>query len=435
MESLSWKLAFRNLLRNKRRSLATGIAILTGYIGLVLLGAYLVRAQSGLRAASVYLNHKGHIAIVKKDSLTSYFSKPKKYVLNGEEIAQLEAILKTRADDIEFTGKYLTGTGLISNGKKSVPFIALGFEPEVYQKTTMHPEPLKWASDWVLRKPGDQFDDFIKDPLRISITHRMAELLAIPQDMTKLSEDQRTVQLAGKSFYNDLNAVNANLGTFHTTGLSMAEDTSLRAPLSLLQQLYATDGIEYMAVYLKNIGDTNSFKKWLQKEVDAKGLPLEVYKYNDEAWNSYYVGSMGFLYVMITFFIFLICGAIILSVVNSTTMGLLERLKEIGTLRAIGFTPRKVSSLFVQEVFLLGLLSVIAGLIVSIVIASIVNSANIQFSPPGTQGSIQFLLILNASLCLGAAAFLIILTTLSAAIVSYIKNKSKIIELLADTGA
>ncbi|MDG0815468.1 ABC transporter permease [Bdellovibrio svalbardensis] len=435
MESLSWKLAFRNLLRNKRRSLATGIAILTGYVGLVLLGAYLVRAQNGLRASSVYLNHKGHIAIVKNDSLTSYFSKPKKYVMNAEEVTSLENVLKGKADEIEFTGKYLTGTGLISNGHKSVPFLALGFEPAVYQKTNLHPEPLKWASDWVLRKEGDKFDDFVKNPLQISITHRMAELLGLPQDLSNLPEATRTVQLAGKSFYNDLNAVNADLGSVHTTGLSLSEDTSLRAPLALLQQLYATDGIEYLAVYLKNVGDTASFKKWLQKEVKAQGLSLEVYAYNDDAWNSYFVGSMGFLYVMITFFIFLICGAIILSIVNSTTMGLLERLKEIGTLRAIGFSPGKVSSLFVQEVFLLGSISVVSGLIISLIIASAVNSANIQFSPPGTQGSIQFLLILNVSLCLGAALFLITLTTGSAAIVSYIKNKSKIVELLADTGA
>ncbi len=435
MESLSWKLAFRNLLRNKRRSLATGIAILTGYVGLVLLGAYLVRAQNGLRAASVYLNHKGHIAIVKNDSLTSYFTKPKKYVLNAEEVSALEKIIKTKADEVEFTGKYLTGTGLVSNGHKTVPFLALGFEPEVYQKTNLHPEPLKWANDWVLRKEGDKFDDFIKNPLQISITHRMAELLGLPKDLATLPEETRTVQLAGKSFYNDLNAVNAELGPAHTTGLSLSEDTSLRAPLALLQQLYATDGIEYLAVYLKNVGDTASFKRWLQKTISDKGLPLEVYAYNDDAWNPYFVGSMGFLYVMITFFVFLICGAIILSIVNSTTMGLLERLKEIGTLRAIGFSPGKVSSLFVQEVFLLGSIGAVAGLICSVIISSAVNSANIQFSPPGTQGSIQFLLILNVSLCLGAAIFLIALTTGSAAIVSYIKNKSKIVELLADTGA
>lgn len=435
MESLSWKLAFRNLLRNKRRSFATGVAILTGYIGLVLLGAYLVRAQNGLRAASIYLNHKGHIAIVKQDSLTSYFSKPRKYVLNADEITTVEGILKSRGEDIEFTGKYLTGTGLVSNGHRSVPFIALGFEPEVYQRANLHPEPMKWAADWILRKEGDKFDSFMKNPLQISITHRMAELLGLPKDLSNLPEDTRTVQLAGKSFYNDLNAVNADLGTVHTTGLSMAEDTSLRAPLSLLQQLYSTDGIEYMAVFLKHTGDTHSFKKWLQGEFKSRSLPIEVYAYDDEAWNSYFVGSMGFLYVMITLFIFLICGAIILSVVNSTTMGLLERLKEIGTLRAIGFSPQKVSSLFVQEVFLLGAISVVAGLILSLIIASAVNSANIQFSPPGTQGSIQFLLIMSPGLCLGAAAFLIVLTTASAAIVSYVKNKSKIVELLADTGA
>ncbi|HWU42817.1 MAG TPA: FtsX-like permease family protein [Bdellovibrio sp.] len=435
MDLLSWKLAFRNLLRNKRRSLATGIAILTGYIGLVLLGAYLIRAKSGLRADSIYLNQKGHVAVVKTGSLTSYFTKPKRYVLSGEEITQLQDILKERAEDIEFTGKYLSGTGLISNGHRSVPFIVLGFEPEIYQKTHLHPEPTKWASDWILRKENDQFDDFIKNPTSISITRRMADLLALPQDLSHLAEGQGTVQLAGKSFFNDLNAVNADIGPLHTTGMSMAEDTSLRAPLGLLQQLYATDGVEYFAIYLKSLGDTKSLKNWLKEKVKAKNLPMEVYDYNDPEWNIYYVGSMGFLQIIVSLFVFLICGAIILSVVNSTTMGLLERLKEIGTLRAIGFSPQKVSNLFVKEVSLLSVISIVGGLLLAMIISSIVNSVNIRYSPPGTQGTIQFLLALDNTLCIGAAIFLLALTAVSAAIVSYIKNKSKIVELLADTGA
>lgn len=435
MSLLSWKLAFRNILRNQRRSLATGIAILAGYVGLVLLGAYFIRSQNGTRSSSVYLNHKGHIAILKKDSVGFYFSKPKKYILTGVETSTIEQLLRSKADKIEFTGKYLSGAGLISNGKRSIPFVALGFQPEVYQKILTHPEPLTWAGDWVLRKPGDKFDDFIKNPHQISITLRMAQLLGLPADIRNLPESLKTVQLAGKSFFNDLNAVNADLGTIHTTGVALAEDTSLRAPLHLLQQLYATDGIEYLAVYLKNIKDTEALTSWLGSELSAKGLSVDVFTYSDASWNDYYVGTMSFLSVMFSMFVFLICGAVILSVVNSTTMGLLERLKEIGTLRAIGFSPQKVSSLFVQEVFILTLMAVMGGIVVSYAIATVVNAAKIYFTPPGAEGAIQFMLTLNLPLSIGVTIFLIFLTTTSSWIVCYYKNKSKIIELLTDIGA
>ena len=66
-----WKFAYRNLLRNKRRSLSTGVAITVGFVGLNLLGAYIYRSKMALDTTSVYSAQKGHVSIYKKDA-TSY---------------------------------------------------------------------------------------------------------------------------------------------------------------------------------------------------------------------------------------------------------------------------------------------------------------------------------------------------------------------------
>jgi putative ABC transport system permease protein len=161
---------------------------------------------------------------------------------------------------------------------------------------------------------------------------------------------------------------------------------------------------------------------------------LQAYSFDDEAWNPYYVGSMNFLYVIGAFFIFLICGAVSLSVVNTTTMGILERLREIGTLRSLGFNPQRTIRLFVRENLLLSLLGIALGIGLSIATAIFVNHQNFRFHPPSTQGDIQFLLILNETICFLSAASLILLNVATTFLVLRRSTRVPIVKLLTDSG-
>lgn len=431
----AWKFAFKNIFRNQRRSLSTGIAIAAGYVGLVLLGAYLIRTQRGLEASTVYLNFKGHISIYKKDSIEHFAVRPQKYQIDSETLAKLENIISENSQDIEFTGKFLTGTGLISNGNKSVPFMATGFEPLVYERILNHPILHRWAHDWVVASGSADGTEFIKNPETISITAAMGELLGIYPPLEKIPEDKRSLQLAARNYQRDLNAVNASVGPFHTTGITLAEDTSLSVPLRLLQDLYSTDGVRYVAIFLKESASVSKNLKRFQAVLEKSGLELEVFPFNDDRVSSFYVGTMGFLRIMAGFFVFLICGAVILSVVNSMTMGLIERTKEVGTLRAIGYQDSFVCGLFVREALCLTVLSVICGFFIAQGIASVVNGLNLRFSPPGTAGDIQFLLAADTDLCVGSAVFLILISGFTAYFVVSRKTKNKIVDLLSDAGA
>lgn len=430
----SWVLAYRNLGRNKRRSLATGLAIGAGFVGLLLISAYLYRAQLALQASTVYLNNKGHLALFKKDSLFEFTYRPSRYVITLEEQNKIRQIIKDLDGDIEFTGRYLTGTGLINYKNKSTPFIATAVEPDVYKRILNHTEVNTWTPDWVFPEAVAEAGRFLENPMLVSITESMGTLLGKEPPFTRYNEDERTIQLIGKSFFGDLNAIDSELGLRHTTGMALAEDTSLLLSLSQLQSLYATDGIQYWAIFLKDASSIKRIQKEFQERIKEQNLNIDVFPYYDEEWGAYYVGSIGFLFVIACFFVVLICGAVVLSVVNTTTLGIYERYKEIGTLRATGFPPRAIYSLFWKENLILSLIALAAGYISAEWIANVVNAANIKFQPPGTQGDIRFVLITKAQITFALGLIVLVINFISTIVAVRRTTKANIVNLLSASG-
>jgi putative ABC transport system permease protein len=144
---------------------------------------------------------------------------------------------------------------------------------------------------------------------------------------------------------------------------------------------------------------------------------------------------MGFLYVMGAFFVFLIGTAVSLTIINSLTMGIIERTREIGTLLAVGFQRQQVSRLFILENILVALFSIAAGVVLSYLIAGLVNGMNIRFMPPGVSGKIQFRLVWNVLIALSVGLFVLLLTFGASFFVMKTKEKTKLIDLINDAGA
>ncbi|HRO66882.1 MAG TPA: FtsX-like permease family protein [Pseudobdellovibrionaceae bacterium] len=173
----------------------------------------------------------------------------------------------------------------------------------------------------------------------------------------------------------------------------------------------------------------------LNRRFEEAGLPYQAYPFDDQDISPSYVGAMGFLFVMSGFFIFLICGAVILSILNSLTMGILERTREIGTLRALGFKRLRISWMLTQESLWLTTLASIAGAVLALLISAIVNQVNFRFTPPGAPKSIQFLLTPEWDLFVYSYLLFMILSGVGSFLMSYWKMKAKVVELLSDTGA
>jgi putative ABC transport system permease protein len=429
---MNWSFAFKNLFRNKRRSISTGIAICVGFVGLNLLGAYIFRSKKALDATSIYLQQRGHFSIFKHEAFAKYQIHPEVFALSLSEQNQIQQVLNRELNaNIDYISRQLSTAGLLSNGTKSHPVLIYGFDPEAYKNSLQQPNLLRWAKDWVKPSQLENLNIFIDKPDTVSITAKIAAIMNLNFPL----KNTDSVQLAAKNFDGDLNAIDATLGAEHTTGLQFLEDTVILLPLPRVQDLLSTQAIESMSIYLKNDVSTDLFFKKLQTSLKQLNFKTDVYRFDDPVINPMHQGTMGFLYVMGGFFIFLICTAVSLTIINSLTMGIIERTREIGTLRAVGFKVNQVIQLYIKENILLCLISMSVGVFLSYIISVFINAANIQFFPPGASQKIQF--ILNWNLYLAASVFILLITIslISSYFVIRSKLKAKLISLLNDSEA
>lgn len=373
----------------------------------------------------------GHVKIFKKDSLFHFSLKPKKFVIEKAEIEQIEKELSEASLGVEYIGHNLNGSGLLSNGVKSHPVLFFSFEPEIYAKSLLQPSLSEWAKDWILPSQLENIEIFRKSQDMMSVTPRIANIMNLKYPLNA----NDGLQMAARSFDGDLNAVNLDLGAEHTSGVELLEDSLVLIPFKKAQELLGSDGAESMSVYLKPGVDMKKFKLSLESVLNRLSPNFETFFYYDEKINAVYIGTLGFLMAMGGFIVFLIGTAVSLTIVNSLAMGIIERTKEIGTLRAVGFKAKDINQIFVIENLLLCALSVFIGIILSAIISYIVNELNIRFTPPGVAGTVQFRLVWNFFIVLTVAVFVFLLTWISASLVMKRKSQSKLIDLLNDTGA
>jgi putative ABC transport system permease protein len=140
--------------------------------------------------------------------------------------------------------------------------------------------------------------------------------------------------------------------------------------------------VSEVAIRLKDFDLLQSFSEKLEGilsgELNKQGKPMfEVHTW--EKLSPFY--NIARMIDLMSFFIKLMLIAIVLiSIMNVMIMAVYERIREIGTIAAIGTLPGKILSLFILEGFSLGLLGVISGNILAVIIMAIINLAKITFS-------------------------------------------------------
>jgi len=84
---------------------------------------------------------------------------------------------------------------------------------------------------------------------------------------------------------------------------------------------------------------------------------------------------------MMTLFIkIILISVVLISIMNVLVMAVYERIREIGTMSAIGTQPGKVLALFLSEGFLLGLAGTLVGVVISVGAIWALNSMTMTFS-------------------------------------------------------
>lgn len=422
----AWRIAVRNLARNRRRNLVTASAMAIGYAGLVVLGGYANRIEGFLRTTSVYLQHAGHLAVYAKGGLERAESKPSTYALDPARTARIEEAL--RADPrVEFTGRYLTGGGLAGNGCGTSPYRAFGVDMEAERRIAAHPEVRRWAAELARPRAGRALAEVDPSLSPVTLGVQLARALAKEQpgtgdappaavdvapldcgapDLKARLRAEPFVQLAARTHDGSFGATDAWVVGIYLAGTSEADKSAVTAPLEVLQRVYDTDRVSYVAAFLRDPRDVDAVARDASARLGAAGLDVAVYRFDDAKVNPYYVGSVGFIGALVSFIGLVVASVVALSVLNAMTLAILERTRELGTFRSLGFTRRQVLGLFLREAAALSAIALAAGLALGLAACAAVNASGIQFEPPGTGGKIPLLLVPSATLVVAGAVLL-----------------------------
>jgi putative ABC transport system permease protein len=117
---------------------------------------------------------------------------------------------------------------------------------------------------------------------------------------------------------------------------------------------------------------------------------------------------------VMSFFIKLMLIAVVLiSIMNVMVMAVYERIREIGTIAAIGTLPGKILTMFLVEGFCLGAIGALAGNILGVIIILILNRIGITFDFGLQKG-----LVLSATIAPGDVLIISLIVILISVIAS-----------------
>jgi putative ABC transport system permease protein len=119
-----------------------------------------------------------------------------------------------------------------------------------------------------------------------------------------------------------------------------------------------------------------------------------------------------------------------MSVANSMGMTVVERTREIGTLRAVGLRRAGVVKLFTAESLMLTLLGCLSGLFITLAVRFGINVAHISYTPPNSASPVPLLVDLDLSHGIFTLILMVAVGTLAAYLPARRASKQAIIDAL-----
>ncbi|WP_444957414.1 ABC transporter permease [Microbulbifer sp. ZKSA002] len=358
---LGWKVALLNIMRNGRRSLITLAAIVFGCTSLIIFGGFVQSMYEGMRE-SMIRSQLGHIQIYAKGYNQFGKAEPEKYLIADGDLQKISELVENETDTLVVAPR-LNFNGLLSDGKQSIAITGIGIDAE---KEVMLSSAIQIV----------QGDDLF--PEDISAAHLGEGLfnaldVQIGDYLTLLASTQDGA----------INAVDVQVMGVITTGVKELDDRLLRVNLPLAQELLYTSDITRLVVLLEETELTSTSIATLASVFEQNDLNLEIKSWEELA--GYYHQVVGLFNGVFGFITVIVLVIVALSISNTMLMAVMERTRELGTIRAMGGTPRQVVNLILLESVFLGLIGSLLGLLIGALAAKGITYAEWMMPrPPGS---------------------------------------------------
>jgi putative ABC transport system permease protein len=357
-----FKIAIRNLFRYKRRTLLTASLVTLGVV-FVLLFISISGSFKNMMIGQMTDSMLGHLEVHRKGYLASIDNLPLNLNLKMQAYKKMEGILNQQPEVEAFSPRIKFG-GMFSTFVETTNIRLNGVYPDrEFKAVPLLPSRVTNGGGKSLKKGEIWIPELMSKSMKVNVG-----------DTVVIIATNKDGSVNGKQFKVS-GVLESITGPGGRDGYIHIEDAMEVLRMEEME-------VSEVAVRLKDFSRLHSFSDKLEGllsgELNKQGKPIyEVHTW--EKLSPFY--NIARMIDVMSFFIKLMLIAIVLtSIMNVMIMAVYERIREIGTIAAIGTLPGKILSMFVVEGFSLGLLGVIAGNVLGMIIIVIVNLSKITFS-------------------------------------------------------
>lgn len=458
-----FKIAFRNILRNRRRSAMTLLAIAVGSMSVVLFGEFVAFVRAGLETNAV--QKVGHLTVFRKGYFDYGAGNPAAFGLDRyQEIIRLIEGDPELGPAVNVVTPTVALTGIAGNFDldASKTFLGAGYIPS--DRARMR----RWDEHGVragraMEDQGLRGDDETVGVVGVGLARvlGLCERLAIGDcpprpatvtpastavvaDLPSLAPDDVAPPAEGGAPRVDLlaataggapNVMSLRVARAEQQGVRELDENAVIMHFGLAQKLLYGRGERKATAVVVQLHRTEDLS-WARARLTAlfqshhlEGA-LEIRDFADR--EPFYRQAVG-MFNAIFLFNALIMGVIVLfTVVNTMGMSVVERTSEIGTARAMGLQRAGVRRLFVGEGALLGGLGATAGVALAQLVAILFNHAGATWTPPGQAAPIPLQVLASGrpGLLVGAWLMLLVVATLAAVVPANRAARLKVVDAL-----
>ena len=400
------KLATKNVFRNRRRTIITGLVLVFGATALILAGGFIAFSFRGLSESTIR-GQLGHIQLYTEEALQREEERPLELGIDSADSIKRKVIA---LDHVRFSMARVEFMGLISNGDKSVAFLGRGVEPEKETKLAGFALAVDTGKFLGETQANDgESEVILAKGLAKSLKAKTGEYLTL---MTTTSKGA-------------LNAMDVKVSGTYSTGIPEYDERALMVSLPTAQLLLNSTKVSKLVVVLDETSKTEEVAGKIEQllpGIKAKRWFEMATFYN--AVVRLYNAIFGFLGVII----FVI---VVLSSSNTMMMSIFERTKEIGTQLAVGTSPFRLMLNFLYEGLIVGVLGGGLGLVVALILSALINNAGIMMPPPpGSTRGYPLIVDYVPSLYAGVLLLIAVTTVVATIFPAYKASRMKIVDAL-----
>jgi putative ABC transport system permease protein len=351
-------MAARNLLRGGRRTVSTLLAIAVGLVGLTLLDGYITYSMNGLRETVIH-SDTGHIQLMRSAAfLDEGDSDPFPFMLDS-------------ARDIE---KELQSIPQVKDVVPALSFVAIASAHGRTGTVRVTALPTAKASANLTRRSVVGGKDLAESGGgQILIGRGVSRKLGVGPG--------EAVSLFALSSGGGVNTQSYTVAGTTTTLIAAADNVAVAMDLADAQALLSTEAVPQLIVFLKKTSDTPAVAAALRKVPDSSPLHGLTIRTWDQLSPYYQQANTAYQLVLaVARFIVLIVA--LFSISGTLSLAILERLREIGSLRAFGTRRVQILFMFLFEGLFLGIVGALFGCCAGGGLAGLINVLGGISMPP-----------------------------------------------------